>query len=145
MATPSTNLECQLCGERTLKPFVVPDRSHLQLCDACELYQHGTPAKEQYYDGDYHASYASNRARKTRTAVYRLNRIATHLDGRPDATRPPRLLDIGCSVGSTVEAAARRGWQAVGVDVSADAVRFCQELGLDAHHSDGLVLPFADE
>ena len=38
----------------------------------------------------------------------------------------PRLLDVGCSVGATLLAARQRGWEAVGVDVSRDAVDFCQ-------------------
>lgn len=40
------------------------------------------------------------------------------------------LLDVGCSTGSFVKAARERGFDAEGVDISAPAVRFGQDMGL---------------
>lgn len=38
--------------------------------------------------------------------------------------RPGRLLDIGCGIGGLVACAARRGWNATGVDLDHEAVEF---------------------
>ncbi len=70
----------------------------------------------------------------------RLNRAAAVLEAKT-----PQLLDVGCSVGVTLEAADRRGWNAVGVDVSGAAVRYCNERGLKAIKVENERLPFDDE
>lgn len=41
-----------------------------------------------------------------------------------------RLLDVGCALGAMLEEAQKRGLRACGVDISADAVDFCQKRGL---------------
>lgn len=42
------------------------------------------------------------------------------------------LLDVGCSTGWFLGAAARAGWKVVGIDVSGTAVAHCRSQGLDA-------------
>lgn len=54
------------------------------------------------------------------------------------------MLDVGCSVGATLEAARVFNWQAVGVDVSQDAVEYCQERDLNAVKVASGHLPFDD-
>jgi SAM-dependent methyltransferase len=54
----------------------------------------------------------------------------------------PRILDAGCGTGGNLQRYARIG-EAVGVDPSADAVRFCRERGFEAVEQAGLEdLPF---
>jgi ubiquinone/menaquinone biosynthesis C-methylase UbiE/uncharacterized protein YbaR (Trm112 family) len=61
-----------------------------------------------------------------------------------------RLLDVGCSWGRWTLAAARRGFNAVGIDPSLGAVmaarRVARQLGADTHYvvGDARHLPFAD-
>jgi SAM-dependent methyltransferase/uncharacterized protein YbaR (Trm112 family) len=61
-----------------------------------------------------------------------------------------RLLDVGCSWGRWTLAAARRGYQAVGIDPSLGAVmaarRVARELGADTRYlvADARHLPFAE-
>ena len=91
------------------------------------------------YSRTYHNIYEPYRRRKLRTATVRLNRIATYV-----SSIRPKLLDVGCSLGATVEGAVRRGWDAHGVDVSADAVAYCLDRGLSCTTTRGLRLPYPD-
>jgi SAM-dependent methyltransferase len=131
---------CELCDHQGLDEFAVPGSCVLWHCPACGLYQQGKPAEDAAYGAAYHQGYHKHRAKKVRTAMIRLNRLAPHVD-----VEKPRLLDIGCSVGCTVEAANRRGWQGFGVDVSDEMVAYCRKIGLNCHKTNSLRLPFADE
>jgi SAM-dependent methyltransferase len=62
--------------------------------------------------------------------VRRLDEIEARLG------RPGRMLDVRCATGVLVEAAGRRGWTAVGVDVSTFAAAQCHARGLDVRHGD---------
>jgi 2-polyprenyl-3-methyl-5-hydroxy-6-metoxy-1,4-benzoquinol methylase len=127
---------CQLCGSKKIVEFQVPQAAQLWHCPNCELYQYGRMAEKQAYAEHYHEGYEKHREKKIRTAHVRLNRISHFLPARP------RLLDIGCSVGATVQAAKERGWIAKGVDVSQDAVDYCKSLGLDCKVISPNLLPF---
>lgn len=134
------NRVCELCDHQGLDQFAVPGSCVLWRCPECGLYQQGEPADDAAYSASYHDGYHKHRTKKIRTAAVRLNRVAPHVD-----VAKPRLLDIGCSVGCTVEAANQRGWQGVGVDVSDDMVEYCRQRGLNCHKTGSLRLPFADE
>ncbi len=41
--------------------------------------------------------------------------------------KPARLLDVGCAAGFLLEAARRRGWQVVGLDISDFAAKYARE------------------
>ena len=131
---------CQLCGHRPLTEFVVPNKTVLWLCEKCELYQYGHLVDDSAYASEYHHGYERHRDQKLRTAMVRLNRIAPQVH-----SKAPRLLDVGCSVGCTVEAANKRGWHGVGVDLSKDAVARCNRNGLECYVTDGVKLPFDDQ
>lgn len=143
--TPTANSlnspgKCQLCGNERLERFEIPGSSVLWKCEPCELFQYGQLVDEEAYAADYHFGYEKNRRQKIRTAHIRLNRIAELCH-----QKQPRILDVGCSVGATLEAAKQIDWSAVGVDVSQDAVDYCQGQGLDARKVNGTALPFEDE
>ncbi len=55
-----------------------------------------------------------------------------------------RILDVGCGTGANLEMLAGFG-EAQGVDVSDDALEFCQAKGLKARKGLAESLPFADE
>ena len=131
---------CQLCGNEQLQRFEVENSSVLWLCKNCELYQYGRSLALHSYDGDYHDGYLRKRRAKVKTAMVRLNRLSNYV-----AAQPVRLLDIGCSVGTTLTAAESRGWKAVGVDYSQRAVDICKSMNLDAKATRSWQLPFADD
>jgi SAM-dependent methyltransferase len=56
----------------------------------------------------------------------------------------PRILDIGCGTGANLEMLARCG-ETEGVDVSAEALAFCRERGLqNVRHGEAEHLPYED-
>lgn len=130
---------CENCGFHPLTRFDVPDLSTMWYCRRCRLYQQGQNIGPEIYSLRYHDGYASKRKHKLRTASARLNQVAGLID-----QGEPRLLDIGCSLGYTVEAAVERGWDAYGADISAEVVQSCRDRGLNCHLSDGQRLPFGD-
>jgi len=58
------------------------------------------------------------------------------LDGFARLCTPGRLLEIGCAGGWLLKHALERGWEARGVELSAEAVEHARKLGLDVHHGD---------
>jgi 2-polyprenyl-3-methyl-5-hydroxy-6-metoxy-1,4-benzoquinol methylase len=132
--------QCELCGHTQLDEFVVPGSTVLWHCSECGLYQKGPLVENSAYADDYHSGYERNRDKKLRTAMVRLNRIAPLIQ-----VKSPRLLDIGSSVGCVIEAALKRGWGAMGADLSASAIEFCRSRNLPCLLFDGASLPFDDE
>lgn len=71
-------------------------------------------------------------------------RVVEALLARTELPARPRILDAGCGTGGNLGRYARLG-EAVGVDPSPDAVRFCRERGLASVHEAGVEeLPFED-
>ncbi|MBC8872641.1 MAG: methyltransferase domain-containing protein [Planctomycetes bacterium] len=132
--------QCQLCGTHPLERFISCNMVSMWQCPNCDLLQYGTLYAPEQYDGAYDQIYGHRLDRKVYTAAMRLNRVAAVLD-----TDHPRLLEMGCNLGATMEAARRRGWEVVGVDVSEDVVSYCQKRDYDCVAIDGLHLPFPDE
>lgn len=59
-------------------------------------------------------------------------------------TENPRILDVGCGTGANLEMLANFG-ASEGVDVSDDALEFCNAKGLKVHKGLAEKLPFDDE
>jgi ubiquinone/menaquinone biosynthesis C-methylase UbiE len=55
-----------------------------------------------------------------------------------------RILDVGCGTGANIEMLSQYG-QAEGVDVSDDALEFCQRKGLKVQKGLAETLPYGDE
>ncbi len=63
------------------------------------------------------------------------NQIRYLLD-EVDCKQGTRLLDVGCGNGNLLEEAMHRGARAVGITISPEQVRLCQNRGLDARSMD---------
>jgi len=96
-----------------------------------------TASDAAYHDPAYFGRY--DRRRRRRVAKSR----AQVLDALEFA-RPGPLLDVGCSLGYTLEAARRLGLPASGTDVSAHAVDACRRRGFVALPGSLHELPYAD-
>jgi SAM-dependent methyltransferase len=120
---------CSLCGEETMQPLLTPEgrngrwRYHVVRCPSCGfLYRHPGIKPErlgELYAGRYDRFLTGRyaRARQLRyTAV--MNAFGdTFADGSGR-----RLLDFGCGAGLFMELAHQRGFEAWGVDLSAESV-----------------------
>lgn len=130
---------CENCGSQNLEPFTVQPNNIFQHCSDCLLYQKQSPPPLEHYEESYHEYYARRRGKKIATAKTRLGALTRYLK-----VKQPKMLDVGCSIGATVEAAKQLGWDASGVDVSKVAVEFCRDRGLDCQAIDDHRLPYAD-
>ncbi|HYC55401.1 MAG TPA: class I SAM-dependent methyltransferase [Candidatus Binatia bacterium] len=89
------------------------------------------------YDADYFRTYARRRNRRIRKSRTQILDALEHVDA-------VRLLDVGCSLGYTLEAARALGLEAAGVDVSEHALTHCRALGFEARRGTLEQLPFAE-
>ncbi len=132
---------CENCGCDGLEKFIDQPNHQLLHCPQCDLFQKGVLESGLVYEEDYHQGYASRLNSKIRTALIRLGSIKPYLSS---TTSPIRMLDIGCSVGATLSAASRLGWQPTGVDVSQRAADICESRGVDCRVVHDGELPFDD-
>ena len=140
---------CPACGRASGQSRGQKNDFQLLACRSCDtLYTAHLPKTNQ--SQDYYDSYYTSE-NLTVSAF-----IDKHLDGIVATFEPyrknNRLLDVGCGAGTFLEASARAGWDAFGVEVSrtaAEHVRgrgfevFCGELekaGYPDEHFDVLIL-----
>ncbi|MEM9940966.1 MAG: class I SAM-dependent methyltransferase [Planctomycetota bacterium] len=131
---------CENCGRQGLNSFIDEPHQKLFQCPACGLCQKGVLESESVYEGHYHSGYKARLESKIRSAKIRLGSVQPYL-----VVETPKTLDIGCSVGATVNAAEQLGWDAFGVDVSEKAVELCRDQGLSCEVLRDGKLPFDDE
>lgn len=129
--TPATLVKagvptCNLCEKPVERVLLTKDSYNVYCCGSCGLaFTHPQPeGLSEQYDDSYFEIYRKRREFRLRRSEARLSRIEL-------LRRPGRLLDIGCSLGYFVEAAARRGWDACGVEISPYAAAEAREIGLD--------------
>ncbi len=135
---------CPSCDSMEFRTCEVPARGVvLKICTHCGLYINADPVTAQEatdqgaYDERFHGFYRRRAARKVRHSKFRLMLMESLVS-------PGRFLDIGCSMGYFVEAAAQRGWDAHGVDISPDAVALCRQRGLQVKVGDMQRLDYPD-
>jgi SAM-dependent methyltransferase len=107
-------LECRGCGFVWVSPRPEPDELQAYYADA-------------YAKGRYIPFADADDVRKL-IARHRFERVRAH-------ARPGRWLDVGCSTGNFVAAAAAGGMQASGIDISPAAVEQGVAQGLALHAS----------
>jgi 2-polyprenyl-3-methyl-5-hydroxy-6-metoxy-1,4-benzoquinol methylase len=128
---------CNLCGKASFRRLY--GRLHEVIgyefvrCRGCGLIQISskrTVAEEEaFYEEQYHLL-----SHKVREPDSRLGLFECLLDLLETETSGRRLLDAGCGTGEFVAAAAARGWDAEGVDISREAVeRGAERYGVRLH------------
>lgn len=101
-------------------------------CNDCGLIWRSPESMEiiRPYTSDYFDSknYLSRREHKIKKSGWLLDIAGTY---HPGITQ---MLEVGCSVGNTLEAAVERNITAIGLDISDYAVTFCRERGFNAEN-----------
>lgn len=138
---------CLLCGGTAHRELHVRGNGCVwRECRGCGLWVNLTPPADDladHYDTAYHeAHYGAERRRKALTARLLVRQIEglCHRRGLTERT----VLDIGCSLGHFVQAAAAAGWDAWGVDVGPAVIAQCRREGLQVQVAGMGHLPFAD-
>lgn len=131
---------CHVCASPSFDRLLSVDRSNFDVrrCRSCGFVYLSSWEKSlaeadalyDYYRGltvaDLNRRHSpENRARQRKL----LKELARHTNGRS-------LLDVGCGDGQLLRTARDQGWDAFGIDLSAGAIRLCQELGLQATQTD---------
>jgi SAM-dependent methyltransferase len=125
-------VECRACGMRFLDPRPAP-ATLARFYDAA------------YFESDFRCGRSA--AAAADDAAFRdenqglLDAFAA-LDATPGIH--PRLLDVGCATGGLLSAAIARGWQAEGVELSADAVALARARGLTVFQGDLIAAHFPE-
>ncbi len=121
---------CPLCGGRRDRELFVVGPRRIVRCASCGVvFRNPRPAAPAYEE-----EFGSGRAEVADEAWLGRRRTATFVRFLDTWPGPPgRVLDVGCGGGWFLKAATERGWKALGVDLSPEAVRHAREvLGVDA-------------
>jgi 2-polyprenyl-3-methyl-5-hydroxy-6-metoxy-1,4-benzoquinol methylase len=129
------DVACPVCGSDRHEELFRKEGFTFVTCGACSLVyvnpQLRTEAVREVYEDESYSTIvrrlvaSSNDYRKERFGAERMgivDRFAT--------VSPGRLLDVGCTTGFFLEAAAERGWSAVGIDPNPYAIDVAREKGL---------------
>jgi SAM-dependent methyltransferase len=94
-------------------------------------------------EAEYGQRYARRYRHRVAKSVRQLEDARAFLTEEAASARQS-ILDVGCSLGSTLEAARQLGMVATGVDVSQTAVDACRRLGFEADVAGLEKLPYPD-
>lgn len=125
-------VECRACGMRFLTPRPAP-ATLARFYDAAYFESDFRCGRSAAAAGDDAAFRAENQGLLDAFAAL----------GAADSRR--RLLDVGCATGGLLSAAIARGWQAEGVELSADAAAHARARGLTVFQGDLIAARFPDD
>jgi len=116
-------------GESVFSPF--GSARGLSSCRICGfIFTNPRPNQELlnlFYSGD---DYGCHEANKSNEALRTAELLLEFVEGSGPQLSQKSLLDFGCGGGFLLEHAARLGWDTVGFDVGARALRTCRQQGL---------------
>ena len=131
-STP-TEARCTICGGTQHLPVFEKAGYRLVRCPSCDLVWVANPpsaeelARIYSFESGYHSKLQSRRLERLHMREARGHHaiVSDHMD-------PGRVLDVGCSVGAFLSVAREAGWDAVGLEFSADTSEIARsEHGLE--------------
>ncbi|MBI4055130.1 MAG: class I SAM-dependent methyltransferase [Elusimicrobia bacterium] len=122
---------CNLCGSSETAPWNCP--FSIVRCRSCGLIRADPlPAPEElgrlYNQGRASPlSYYALSREADRKTFHRIFQILSRVPGFPASGR---LLDVGSGAGTFLECASEKGWEALGLELAQESVRYCRQRGL---------------
>lgn len=153
---PQSGQACPSCGATT-RTLALCGRDHLygnpgtfrvERCDGCGLgIQHPMPSDEQLaaFYPDTYACHAWREPCPDWVVAMKRMLLCDAGPREPRLTKIGRVLDVGCGAGAALVPFRRRGWDTVGLEPDARAVRVGREHGLRIEHGTLETVAFPDE
>lgn len=127
---------CPVCDDTRVTVAKVVNRYQVWACAGCGLFWVPSVSDAElrgFYESDYftgshefgYADYVATERVLRANAVQLLSIIREALGPH---SRPPTLIDVGSAHGFLVDEACKAGFEASGVDCSAEAVRYAREI-----------------
>ncbi|ABS62945.1 Methyltransferase type 12 [Parvibaculum lavamentivorans DS-1] len=126
---------CIVCDGEIFEPAGTHSGYSLFHCLQCGLrFTHPIPGAAEiaaiYTEYGTNRSYAAKAERKIRRSMKRIRRYMNRGPGK-------RFLDVGCNVGTAVEAARRLGLDAHGIDIGDQSIEIAREMFPGGHFHAG--------
>lgn len=126
---------CIACAGTVFEPAGIYQGHELFHCLDCDLrFTHPIPAAAEiaaiYVKYGTNQSYAAKAERKMARAKKRIRRYMKQTPGN-------KFLDVGCNVGTAVEAARRLGLDAHGIDIGDQSIEIAREIFPRGHYYAG--------
>jgi len=126
------DVECPLCGLDDANEYCRKEGLRIVRCRGCSLVYVNPRLTLAALDRMYNAQTMSRMQYYVQTAEDDAPSFHRRLDWIEQRAKGRRLLDVGCGPGTFLSVARERGWNGRGVDINAESVERCRELGLDA-------------
>lgn len=121
---------CPLCRSRERKELVDHGSIAFVRCSCGLVYKsRGESLFVEQTEPTWNKRYEKRRAERVRKSRWQLLDVLNHVEPGP-------VLDVGCSLGHALEAAADLGLEAKGLDLNAALVEPCRRLGYDIRVGD---------
>ena len=125
---PFFYMSCPLCEHQNNKPIGEKNDHQIVCCLFCGFIHVNpmpkSPQLEELYDQYGHTeSYLKKIKKKIFTSKHKLKKLNKYLNQNQN-----QFLDVGCSIGATVEAANRLGYEATGIDLDKKVIKQAQKL-----------------
>jgi SAM-dependent methyltransferase len=119
---------CPLCGAGfpQFEPFVRKQDSSIVRCGTCRLIFVNPRENSQFVAGSYREDRVSKSGYYSKTRDIDRQVFSLRLQKIASFVRPGRVLDVGCNVGTFLEAARDAGWEASGVEPNVRAASVCR-------------------
>ncbi len=121
------------CSGKNIERYSTDQNLGFDICNDCGIIWRSADSinLSKAYEEDYFSSKKYDKKRK-----HKVNKSGWLIDlARIFNPKLTSLLEIGCSIGYTLEAAKRRDINHLGIDISKYAVDYCKNLGLNAEQS----------